>query len=81
MNPRKIEVQIEELALHGFNPRDRWRVGDALEAHLRDLLARDGLPEMWRNNPEKVEAGNVRLTNATQTGREIATAIYRGTKR
>jgi hypothetical protein len=26
MKPRKIEVEIEELILHGFEPRDRWRI-------------------------------------------------------
>lgn len=38
MNPRAIEVHIEELILHGFEPGVPWNVADALESELRGLL-------------------------------------------
>ncbi|MGA2288457.1 hypothetical protein [Bradyrhizobium sp.] len=39
---RRLELHIEELALHGFASRDRHRVGDALQAELeRQFAAQD----------------------------------------
>jgi len=78
MNPREIEVHIEELVLHGFAPGERWQVGDALEHELRGLLAERGLPASWQGSPAKLDAGNVRLTNPATTGRQIAGAIHEG---
>jgi hypothetical protein len=36
---RRIEVEIEEVVLHGFGPLDRPAVGAALEAELARLLS------------------------------------------
>lgn len=80
MNPGEIEVHIEELVLHGFDPHARWTVADAVESELRGLLSARGVPAAWQTSPEKLDAGAIRLTNSTQTGRQIATAIHRGTK-
>ncbi len=81
MNPREIEVHIEELVLHGFDPRSRWAIGDALETELRGLLAAQGLPATWRDNPARVDAGAIRLTNPSATGGKIAAAIHGGKAR
>ncbi len=78
LNPREIEVHIEELVLHGFDPRARWAIGDGLENELRGLLSARGLPTAWQNNPAKFDAGAVRLTNPSATGKEIAAAIHKG---
>ena len=40
MNPRQIDVHIEELVLHGFAHGDRWDVADAIERELRDAARR-----------------------------------------
>ena len=64
-------MHIEELVLHGFDPRSRWSVADALENQLRGLLAERGLPRAWLANPE-------RLTTACKPGEGIAEAIHRG---
>jgi hypothetical protein len=37
--PRRIEVHIENLVLHGFDPRQRHAIADAVEAELARLLA------------------------------------------
>ena len=79
MNPREIEVHIEELVLHGFSPNDRWRIGDALEDELRDLLAAKGIPPAWLASPERIDADTVRragLTKPAATGAEISSAVY-----
>jgi|FLYL01.1.fsa_nt_gi hypothetical protein len=45
MKPRRVEVHIEELVLHGLAATDRHNVGDAVVAELERLLAEQGLPE------------------------------------
>ena len=37
--PSRIEVHIEELVLHGFDPRDRLSIGDAVQSELSRLFA------------------------------------------
>ncbi len=47
----KIELVIDELVLHGFDPRQRHAIGDAVaaeltrlaQAHARELSRRPGL--------------------------------------
>ncbi len=80
-SPRAIEVHIEELVLHGFDPRARWTIGEALENELRRLLMTEGVPASWRESPAKIDVGTVRLTNPGATGREIAGAIHGGNVR
>jgi hypothetical protein len=41
---RRLEVHIEELALHGFAGVDRRRIGDALQAELERQFAGRDLP-------------------------------------
>jgi len=81
IKPREIEVHIEELILHGFEPASRWRIADALQQELRGLLAAEGVPSLWLSNPERIEAGTISsasTTKSTQAGAEIAGAAYRG---
>jgi hypothetical protein len=78
MNPREIEVHIEELVLQGFVPGHRWRIGDALEHELLRLLEKKGLPGAWRTNPETLNTRAIRLTSPSETGKRIAGAVYRG---
>jgi hypothetical protein len=77
-SPCEIEVHIEELVLHGFDPRARWNVGDALESELRGLLAARGVPALWQMNPEKPDAGAIPLRKPAGTGKQVAAAVYRG---
>jgi hypothetical protein len=44
MKPSEIEVQIDELVLHGFALGDRARIGRAVERELARLLTRAGAP-------------------------------------
>ena len=39
-----IELHIEELVLHGFEPGDRHRIGEAIERELARLFAEQGTP-------------------------------------
>jgi len=74
--PREIEVHIEELVLHGFDPNARWRIGDALETELRALLAESGFPPAWLLSPQRIDAGVFRPVAAADSG--IASAICGG---
>lgn len=81
MKPREIEVHIEELILHGFEPANRWLVADALEQELRGLLGLKGVPFAWLSSPQRIEGGKLSSANLTlpaQTGAAIARATYRG---
>ena len=81
MNPRKIEVHIEELVLNGFNPHERWQISDTLENELRRLLAEQGVPRAWFSGPDRIDAGVIppaSLTRPAQAGAEIARAACRG---
>jgi hypothetical protein len=84
MNPREIEVHIEELVLHGFPPSARRQIGDALESELRELLAARGVPAAWLSSPDRIEAGAIgatRLTKSAVTGAQVANAVYQGSER
>ena len=81
MNPREIDVHIEELVLHGFEPANRWLIADALERELHELLTAKGLPPQWLSSPERIEAAKISsssLTKSERAGVEIAAATYRG---
>ena len=81
MNPREIDVHIEELVLHGFEPANRWLIADALEQELRGLLTANGVPSQWLSSPERIQAGTLStgsLTKPERAGAEIAGAAYRG---
>ena len=81
MNPREIEVHIEELVLHGFSPRSRWDVAEALQHELRDLLSAQGIPQAWQAGPERIDArpaGVSAEARPTVIGQQIARAIHGG---
>ena len=46
INPREIDLHIDELVLHGFAQGDRWNVGDALESDLQTLLVTQGFRKL-----------------------------------
>ena len=50
--PREIEVRIEELVLHGFEPRDRHSIAEAIERSLACFLAEKDLAVAFLRNAE-----------------------------
>jgi len=80
---RGIEVHIEALVLHGFQPGDRHRIGVALERELSRLLAERGLPVDIARPLEipHLDASALGVTHgaaAEAIGSQIARALYRG---
>jgi hypothetical protein len=83
--PREVEVQvqIDELVLHGFAASDRYVVGEAVERELVRLLSEKGVPRSLRseNARDKIKAPGFNAAfGAKQSaiGRQIAQAVYDG---
>jgi hypothetical protein len=74
-----IELHIEELVLHGVDPADRHRIGDAVERELARLLAER--PISGQRDIEHLDAGTRRLpahANAPAIGAQVARAVHGG---
>jgi hypothetical protein len=74
-----IEIQIDELVLHGFAPPERHAIAEAIQDELTELLETRGLPGNAIMSREAVRTSPARLPpspRAHQTGTAIAHAIY-----
>lgn len=81
----KVELHIEELILHGFAPEDRYRIGEAVEKELANLLAERGMPVL--ENGLKIaglNVGDISIVKGARPeaiGAQVARAVYGGLKR
>jgi len=80
MNPRQIEVHIEELVLHGFPHAARWQIADAIESELREQLVKDGIPAEWQSSPRQLDAGSIKSNTHAGLGAKVARAIHGGAR-
>ena len=83
MKPKNIELNIEELVLHGFSPGDRYRIGEAVEQELSRMLADKGVPESLERGWEVagVDGGAIEVTQGSRAeaiGAQVARAVYGG---
>ena len=83
MKPKNIELNIEELVLHGFSPGDRYGIGEAVERELTRLLADRGVPESLEGGREvaSVDGGAIEVatgSKAEAVGVRVAKAVYGG---
>jgi hypothetical protein len=73
----RIEVLIDELVLHGFDPRERYAVGDGLSAELTRLLAADAAS--WtspcRHEIARVAGPQVAIAPGQAAGPALAGAV------
>jgi hypothetical protein len=81
-----IELHIEELALHGFAPGDRYRIAEAVEREFQRLLAEQGAPALFSgaNDLRQIDAGafSVKPNAKSDTvGAQVAQAIYEAMNR
>ena len=86
MTPKNIELNIEELVLHGFAPGDRYRIGEAVEQELTRLLADQGVPESLAQGGEvaNVDGGAFEVATGSRAdvvGAQVAKAVYGGLRR
>lgn len=78
-----IDLQIEELILHGFAAGDRHRIGAAVERELGRLLSVRGLPAALAQGGERprLDGGSFELHQHARpeaVGVQVARAIFGG---
>ena len=83
MKPKKIELNIEELVLHGFSPGDRHDIGEAVELELTRLLADRGVPQSLERGREiaNMDGGAFEVAQglrAQVVGAQVAKVVYGG---
>lgn len=76
-----IELDIDELVLHGVALKDRILVGDAVQRELTRLLEGRGVPRILEQGGDVPELQGTALqlshdTSPRALGREIATSVY-----
>jgi hypothetical protein len=81
MIPHNIEVHIEELVLHGFAPKDRYIIGEAVQHELQRLFAERGMPESSTAGYEAARLNGGAFTmkpgaKAHTIGAQVAQAVY-----
>ncbi|MGH7938512.1 MAG: hypothetical protein ACREFG_08400 [Chthoniobacterales bacterium] len=83
--PREMEVQvqIEELVLHGFDLNNRHAISEEVERELVRLLSEEGVPLSLRseNARDEVKAPSLNAPLSAKPpaiGRQIAQAVYKG---
>ena len=86
MTERRIELEIEQLVLHGFSPADRDRIGEALRTELARQLTEHGAPKSLERGGRisQLDAGSFDVTpgsRADTVGNQVAQSVYQGLKR
>lgn len=76
-----VEMNIEELVLHGFPPGDRHRIGEALENELSRLFVQRGVPSSLKENRriESLGGGAFEVRPGAgpgETGVRVARIVY-----
>ena len=74
-----IHLQIDCLALRAFDPRHRYRIGDAFEREFGRLLAEQGLPPELDAYEINIPLARVEIAQNMRpedSGTEIARAVY-----
>lgn len=81
--PQFVEVNIEELVLHGFAPSDGDRIAMAVQHELTRLFAEREPPSsmVQGGTIERLDGGQFKLTTdakANTIGMHVARAVYGG---
>lgn len=77
----KINLHVQDLVLYGFNPIDRYSIGDAFKAELFRLIAERGVPGHFVTNNDTLalNAGNFSIAengDPATIGTQIAQNVY-----
>ena len=83
MKPGNVELRIEELVLHGFEPADHHRIGEAVESELARLFVEEGVPTSLarEGGTDRVDGGTIEAqpgSGAEAIGALVARAVYGG---
>lgn len=83
MKPANVEVRIDELVLHGFEPSGRERIGETVKHELTRLFTKQGAPPSLAHERRvaRLDGGafEARLgLRAEAIGVHVARALYEG---
>jgi hypothetical protein len=83
---RRLELDIEELVLHGFAGADRRRIGDALQAELERQFTAQELPSFGDKSISIARLSCAAFTCAagatsSNIGADLAHSLHRGLSR
>jgi hypothetical protein len=83
---RAVEFHIEELVLHGFNPVNRFRIGEAVERELTRLITERDADDAIAQRGEIALIDGVVFevqpdSSSKAIGIQLARAIYGGLNR
>ena len=78
-----VELHIEELVLHGFEPAHRYAIGEAIEHELTRLFTEHDAPSAIIHDLEtaRLDGGTLQIdpnSNPEAIGARVARAIYGG---
>lgn len=81
--PGSLDLRIDEVVLHGFEPNDRVRICQAMQRELARLFREQGVPPslMQGRAIERVDGGTLALApgaKSSSIGSQIARAVYGG---
>jgi len=76
-----VELQIDELVLHGFTPCDRYAIADAIQRELSHLLAAPDGRALRRvgSHRERLDGGMFTVVPGSHgrvVGAQVARALY-----
>ena len=74
-----VELIIDELVLHGFDPRERWAIADAVRSELQRAIAARGITPLQSSiDIPRLDAGTINLGAArgAAAGPPLAGALH-----
>jgi hypothetical protein len=81
----RIELVIDELVLHGLDPRHRHAIGDAVQRELERQLASQAVEHAWTAmSADAIDAGTLRLAagpSPALVGQRIAQSVMAAVSR
>jgi hypothetical protein len=77
-----IEIEIDELVLHGFSPPQRYAIAQAIEVELTRLFTEKPIPVALQQGGKfpSVKGGSFNIDKESKseaTGNKIAYAVYK----
>jgi hypothetical protein len=83
VRPANVELSIEELVLHGFEPVDVRRISEAVEHELGRMFVEEGMPSLLAHTGEVARVDGGSFEDGPDLGAEaigalVARAVYRG---
>jgi len=83
MKPANLELHIEQLVLRGFEPGDRYRIGEAVERELTRLFVEQGKPSSLAESYEvaNLDGGAFEVATGAKPeviGVQVGQAVYGG---